>query len=146
MELAAGEKGLAEAKIRSYIPRGSTVTINTFNCGDATQPHTQKMQTDYLISVRRRDFIIINKKRKPYKSVDFPDPGWPQSKIESDDYTNCYWCSWYIGLLKVLDDLEISGREETIETILLRTVWILRKVLETSADILPLKLQWQTLS
>ena len=34
------------------------------------------------------------------------------------------------GLLKVLDDLEIRGRMETIQTIL-RTALILRRVLET---------------
>ena len=36
------------------------------------------------------------------------------------------------GLLKCLDDLDVGGREETIQTIaLLRTARILRRVLET---------------
>ena len=36
------------------------------------------------------------------------------------------------GLLKGLDDLEVGGREETIQTTaLLRTAIILRRVLET---------------
>ena len=46
------------------------------------------------------------------------------------------------GLLKGLEDLEIEGRVETIQTItLLRTARILRRVLETSGDMLSLKFQ-----
>ena len=51
------------------------------------------------------------------------------------------------GLLKGLEDLEISGRVETIQTTaLLRTARILRRVLETWGDLLSLKLQWNTIS
>ena len=51
------------------------------------------------------------------------------------------------GLLKVLEDLEIGGRIETIQTTaLLRTARILRRVLETWGDLLSLKLQWKTIS
>ena len=50
-------------------------------------------------------------------------------------------------LLKGLEDLEVGGRVETIQTtILLRTARILRKVLETLGDLLSLKLQWKTIS
>ena len=43
------------------------------------------------------------------------------------------------GLLKGLEDLEIGGRVETIQTtILLRTARILRRVLETWGDLLSL--------
>ena len=50
------------------------------------------------------------------------------------------------GLLKSLEDLEIRGRVETIQTTaLLRTARILRRVLETWADLLSLKLQWKTI-
>ena len=51
------------------------------------------------------------------------------------------------GLLKGLEDLEVGGRVETIQmTPLLRTVKILRQVLETWGDLLSLKLQWKTIS
>ena len=51
------------------------------------------------------------------------------------------------GLLKVLEDLEIGGQVETIQTTaLLRTARILRRVLETWGDLLSLKLQWKTIS
>ena len=51
------------------------------------------------------------------------------------------------GLLKGLEDLEVGGRVETIQTTaLLRTARILRWVLETWGDLLLLKLQWKTIS
>ena len=50
-------------------------------------------------------------------------------------------------LLKRLEDLEVGEREETIQTTaLLRTVRILRRVLETWEDLLSLKLQWKTIN
>ena len=51
------------------------------------------------------------------------------------------------GLLKGLEDLEVGGRVETIQTTtLLRTARTLRRVLETWGDLLPLKLQWKIIS
>ena len=51
------------------------------------------------------------------------------------------------GLLKELEDLEVGGQVETIQTTaLLRTARILRSVLETWGDLLSLKLQWKIIS
>ena len=51
------------------------------------------------------------------------------------------------GLVKGLEDLEITGRVETIQTTaLLRSARIPRRVLETKGDLLLLKLQWKTVS
>ena len=48
------------------------------------------------------------------------------------------------GLLKGLEDLEVGGRVETIQTTaLLKTARILRRVLETWRDLLSLNLQWK---
>ena len=48
------------------------------------------------------------------------------------------------GLLKGLEDLEVGGRVETIQTpALLRTARILKRVLETWGDLLSLSLQWK---
>ena len=48
------------------------------------------------------------------------------------------------GLLKGLEDLEVSGRVETIQTTaLLKTARLLRRVLETWGDLVSLKLQWK---
>ena len=46
------------------------------------------------------------------------------------------------GLLKSLEDMEVGGRVETIQTTeFLRTARILRRVLETRGDLQSLKLQ-----
>ena len=51
------------------------------------------------------------------------------------------------GLIKELEDLEIRGRVENIQTIaLLRLARILRRVLETWGYLLSLKLQWKTIN
>ena len=50
-------------------------------------------------------------------------------------------------LLKGLEDLEISFRVEIFQmTALLRTARILRRVMDTWEHLLPLKLQWKTIS
>ena len=50
------------------------------------------------------------------------------------------------GLLHGLEDLEIGGRVETIQTIaLLRRARILRRVRETWGDLLSLRLHWKTI-
>ena len=51
------------------------------------------------------------------------------------------------GKLKGLENLEVGSRGETIQTTaLLKTVRILRRVLETWGDLLSLNLQWKTIS
>ena len=48
------------------------------------------------------------------------------------------------GLLKGLEDLEVGGLVETIQTTaLLKTARILRRVLETWGDLLSLNLPWK---
>ena len=50
-------------------------------------------------------------------------------------------------LLKGLEDLEVGGRVETIQTTaLLKTARILRRVLETWGVLLSLNLLWKTIS
>ena len=50
-------------------------------------------------------------------------------------------------LIQGLEDLEIRGRMETIQTIsLLKSDRILRRVQDTWGDLLSLKLQWKTIS
>ena len=51
------------------------------------------------------------------------------------------------GLVQGLEDLEIRGQVETIQTTaLLRSASILRRVLETWGDLLSLKFPWETIS
>ena len=75
------------------------------------------IHTDHLISARRPDLIIINKKKKICKIVDFAVPADHRIKLKDcekknkylhlarewkktmehagDNYINCDWCFWY---------------------------------------------------
>ena len=74
------------------------------------------IQTDHLILARRPDLIIINKKKRTFKIVDFAVPADHSVRLkesekndkyldlvrelkklehEKDNYTNCDWCFWY---------------------------------------------------
>ena len=75
------------------------------------------IQTDYLISARRPDLIIINKNKKICKIVDFAVPADKRIKLkecekrdkylvlarelkktmeyEGNNYTICDWCFWH---------------------------------------------------
>ena len=126
------------------------------------------IHTDHLISARRPDLIIINKKKKKKtcKIVDFAVPTDHRIKLKECEKKDNYldlarelkklWNMQVTiipivigafetvtkGLLKGLEDLEVGRRVETIQTtIFLRTARILRRVLETSEDLLSLRLQ-----
>ena len=86
--------------------------------------------TDHLISATIPALIIINKKNRTCKIIDFAVPADHRIKLkecekkdnyldlarklkktiehEGDNYINCDWCFWHStkGLLKGLDDLE----------------------------------------
>ena len=130
-----------------------------------------KIQTDHLIPARRPDLIIINKKKRTCKIVDFAVPADHRIKQKECEKKDKYldlarelkklWNMQVTiipivigafgtvtkGLLKGLEDLEVGGRVETIQTTaLLRTARILRRVLETWGNLLSLRLQWKTIS
>ena len=114
------------------------------------------IQTDHLIPARIPDLIIINKKKRTCKIVDFAVPADHRIKLKEcekkDKYLNLareLKKIWNVqvtiipivisafgtvtkGLLKGLEELEVGGWVETIQTTaLLRTTRILRRVLET---------------
>ena len=124
------------------------------------------IQTDHLIPARRPDLIIINKRKRICKNVDFAVPAdhWINLKesAKKDKYLDLarelkkLWNMKVTivpivigalgtvtkGLLKGLEDLEVSGRVETIQTTaLLRTARMLRRVLENWWELPSLKLQ-----
>ena len=125
------------------------------------------IQTDHLILARRPDLIIINQKKKIFKIVDFAVPADHRIKLKECEKKDKYLDLvrelkklWNIkvtiiptvigafgtvtkGLLKGLEELKVGGRVETIQT---TTARIPRRVLETSGDLLSLKLQWETIS
>ena len=115
------------------------------------------IQTDHQIPARRQGLIIINKKKKRIcKIVDFAVPADHRINLKESEKKDKYLDLarelkklWNMkvtivpivigalgtvtkGLLKGLEDLEVGGRTETIQTTaLLRTARILRRVLET---------------
>ena len=122
------------------------------------------------ISARRSDLIIINKKRRTCRIVDFVVPADYRVKWKERERRDKYLDLsrelkklWNMkvtiipivigslgtvtkGLLQGLEDLEIRGRVETIQTTALLTpARILRRALETWGD-LSFKLQWETLT
>ena len=126
------------------------------------------IQTDHLIPARRPDLIIINKRKRICKIVDLAVPADHRINLKESEKKDKYLDLarelkklWNMkvtivpivigalgtvtkGLLKGLEDLEVNGRVETIQTTaLLRTARILRRVLETWGDLLSLKLQWK---
>ena len=130
------------------------------------------IQTDHLISARRPDLIIINKKKKKKicKIVNFTVPADYRIKLKECEKREKYLDLarelkklWNMkvtiipfvigafgtvtkGLLKGLEDLEVGGRVENIQTTaLLKTARIPRRVLETWGDLLSLNLQWKTI-
>ena len=111
---------------------------------------------DHLISARRADLKIINKKKRTCKIVDFAVPADHRIKLKGcekkDNYLDLarelkHLLNMQVtiipivigvfgtvtkGLLKGLEDLEVGGRGETIQTTtLLRTSRIVRRNLET---------------
>ena len=111
------------------------------------------IQTRHLISAIRSDLVIVNKKKKKKKKVTLPNCGLCLKESEQEDIyldlnrqlkeimdhksdgdTTCKWGTSSVtkGLIKGLEDLEIRGKVETIQTTtLLRSARILRRVLET---------------
>ncbi len=125
------------------------------------------VHTAHLIAARRPGLFTTNKKRKKIcKIVYFAVPADHRIELKECEKKDKYLdlarelkkvCNMKVtivqivigafgtvtkGLLKGLEDLEIDGRVETIQTTaLLTTASILRIVLETSGDLLSLKLQ-----
>ena len=114
------------------------------------------IKTDHLIPARRPDLIIINKRKRICKIVDFAVPVDHIINLKESEKKDKYLDLarelkklWNMkvkfvpivigalgtvtkGLLKGLEDLDVGRRVETIQTTaLLRTARILRRVLET---------------
>ena len=130
-----------------------------------------EIQTNYFISARWPYLIIINKKLRTCRIVDFAVPDNHRVKLKESEKKDKYLdlagefkklCNMKVtiipivisalgtiteGLIKELEDLEVRGWVETIQTTaLLRSAWILRRVLETWGDFLSLRLQCKTIS
>ena len=130
--------------------------------------NNNNIQTGHLIPARRPDLMIIKKRKRICKIVDFAVPADHRVNLKECEKKDRYHDLarelkklWNMkvtivpivngsigtitkGLLKGLEDLEVGRRVETIQTTaLLRTARILRWVLETWRDLLSLELQWK---
>ena len=122
------------------------------------------IQTDHLISGRTINLIII-KKNTTFRIVNFVILADRRVKLKESEQREKYlYLVWKLkklcnvkemittiviaalgtvikGLVQGLEDLEIEGRVETVQTTaLLRSARILRRVLETCRDLLSLKI------
>ena len=152
-----------------YILRRCTITISICNSADATYCILRKCTAEYKLNESQEkiipDLIIINKKKRTCKIVDFAVPADHRIKLKECEKKDKYldlsrelkklWTMQVTiipivigafgtvtkGLLKGLEDLEVGVQVETIQTTaLLRTARILRRVLETWGNLLSLKL------
>ena len=154
---------------------------HTKNCECATQNLSWRIwhkvlwdfeiQTDHLISARRPDLIIINKKERTCRFLDFAVPVDHRVELKESKKKDKYldfgremkkiWNMKVIvipivigylsrvtkGFAKGLEDMEITGRMETVQTTaLLRSARILWRVQETWSNLLSPKLLWKTIS
>ena len=131
-----------------------TIRIN-YICTTQNLSCDFEIQTDHLISARRPDLIIIKKKNKTCRILDFAIPGDHKIKLKENEknWKSCRTWKWRLHLVQPTKDsyrdwwgVEITGRMETIQTTaLLRSARKLRGVLETWGDLLSLKLLWKTI-
>ena len=129
-----------------------------------------EIKTDLLISARRPDFIIINNQKRTYRIVDFAVPAGHRVKLKESEKKDMYLNlvrdlkklrnmkvmvipillgalgTVTKGLVKGIEDLEIRGLVENIQTTaLLRSARILRRILETWWNLLSQNLKWKTI-
>ena len=147
------------------------------NPAPVLENNTHKLQwhfdihMDHLISAKRPDLIMTNKKKRTWKIIDFAVPANHRIKLKEcekrDKYLDlvrelkklwnmqgkiipiviCAFGTVTKWLLKGLEKLEFGRRVETIQsTTILRTSRLLRRVLETWGDVLSLRLHWKTTS
>ena len=131
--------------------------------------------TDHLISARRPDLIIINKKKSTCKIVGFAVPADHRIKLKEcekkdkyldlarelkkkktvktvehagDFYTNCNWCVWNSNKSIIKGTAGIGSwltSGDHTNNSIFEKARILRRVLETWGDLLSLRLQWKTI-
>ena len=104
-----------------------------------------EIQTDHLISTRRPDLTIIYKKERTCRIGNFAVPVVYRIKLKKP-WTMKALAAVTKGLVQGLEDLEMTGLVETVQTTaLLRSAKTLR-VLDTWGDLLSLKFQWKIIS
>ena len=139
---------MKSARILSRVRK--TCCYSNFREKPSTQVVNKDIHTDHLISARRPDLIMINKKERTCKTVDFSVPADLRIKLKECEKKDKYLdfarelklCNMKVsvvpivigafgivtkGLLKGLEELEVGRHMKTIKTTaLLKTARILR--------------------
>ena len=99
---------------------------------DKIRTFREKETYKYLDILEADHKIKLKEREKKDRYLNLVSELKKNKEHEGDNYTNRDWCFWYSHVLKGLEDLEVRGRVETIQTTtLLRTARILRRFLET---------------
>ena len=120
-----------------------------------------------ILRYRRLDLVIINKKKSTWRIEDFAVPADQRLQLKESEKKDMFLdvgrelkklCNMKVTiiptligtdtkrLVQELEDLETRVRVKSILTIpLMRSVWILRRVLETWGELLSLKFPWETI-
>ena len=141
-------------KWHTQSPMGLLHTNGSPNLGQKTRPYNNQQQkkkirkiVDFAIPADHRIKLKECEKKDKYRDLDRELKKLWNMKVTIIPIVIGAFGTVTKGLLKGLEDLEVCGRVETIQTTaLLKTARILRRVLETWGDLLSLNLQWKTLS
>ena len=138
-----------------------TTQILSWRMRDTTAPLGFWDTADHLISARRPNLEIIDKKKRTCRIVDFADRADHRVKLKksekkdrhpdlvrklkktvADCDINCNWFTWYSHQRT---GSRTGGLGNKRTSALLRSTRILRRVLETWGDLPSLRLQWKTI-
>ena len=142
-------------KWHSHTPMGLWYTNGSPNLGQKTRPYnnqqTKKMKickiVDFAVPADHRIKLKECEKRDEYLDLARDWKKLWNMKVTFIPFVSGAFGTPTKGLLKFLEDLEVGGRVEIIQTTaLVKTARILRRVLETLGDLLSLNLQWKTIS
>ena len=132
---------------------GLEYTNGSLNPGQKTRPHNNQQKNkickivDFAVSADHRINLKESEKKDKYLDLARELKKLWNMKVTIVPIVIGALGIITTGLLKVLKELEVGGRVETIQTTaLLRTDKILRRVLVTWEDLLSLKLQCKTIS
>ena len=135
-------------KWHTETPMGLWYTNGSPNLGQKTRHYNNQQQKKKKKICKTVDFAVLADRRIKLKECEKKDKYLDLAR-ELKKLWNMKVSIILItkGLLKGLEDLEVGGRVETIETTaLLKTARILRRVLENGGDLLSLNLHWKTIS
>ena len=143
-------------KWHTQTPMGLWRTKRVPNLGQMTRPYNNQKQqkkkkmctiVDFAVPAVIRIKLKECEKRDKYLDLDRKCKKLWNRKVTIIPVVVGAFGTVTKGLLKGLEDLEVGGRVESIQTTaLLKKARILRRVLETWGDLLSLNLQWKTIN